>query len=976
MTEVCIRTDPYGALRYGDPDGFSLAQARLLLQSLVALANEDPYFRSEDWGRRAVAGLARSELKSEILDLLKRPDRHAHLSTLVLEALHGSPLAAEIAPELVSLLENESAVYLERYNAAKALLEEKIFVDWAVLLRKLRASGDISSKRPVLEIMGQLDPNGLPSVDIGDALLDYHGVSRYGGPGHVGGSDYLLLKKLSSAQSANVLDRVVARIAAQYTNPHWQMGYYMGRATHDLINIAIAEEPPEPDRLWRWLRLIEHASDLGEDRSRIGSFLNAHADLRRALQRISFSDNEIDGAPWMAIVHHLPKISSALAVTPEDALIYLDEIASRESLSNCDIELWKSLLHINRGLEGFPASIEQASQRGIERHPELQRLWDEITAPPKLDWRKEELRRQEKAHRDKQRRFRKHRQKLAVHRVEITSGAAFGALYNCANAYLDRRADLPHEGGAVARLQEWLGDDLAKAALKGFVRVLSRNDLPTANQISTNHVEGKTYNAEPVLVCGIAELVRTGQPLRIVSREVLKAALAAWWEYPSPQDLEEGLGRQLEAEVFTSDGEIAKFLTTVMEPRIRAGHEHVPKLYELSGDQRYRSVASRLALTWLRAYPLAAPRVQKELLDTAIRFAPREQVQAIVQQRVGALRPDQVALRPLWMAALFLIDFQNSELALAAFCDEDPAHLWALRGVIRSDNGERWLPLSIRQLEFIVERFAQRWPPAALPHGGSWGDENAHDAAEFIRAAIRSVGADSSREASEALDRLTECSAAAGYRDEIRHVRAQQLRLRRDTEYRVPSFGEMKSTLAGGLPSTIDDLKAVTLDAIETTQLYLRQGDTTAWKAFWSKGSPCEENTCRNRLLDLMRGQIPKAIAAIPETQMPDAKRADAAAIYNGMGLPVEIKGQWHNNVWDAPSEQLIELYTKDYRANGRGIYLVLWFGPVAGKNLVSHPDERPRPGKPEELREMLLERLDPSERSRVDIVVLNVSPT
>jgi hypothetical protein len=186
----------------------------------------------------------------------------------------------------------------------------------------------------------------------------------------------------------------------------------------------------------------------------------------------------------------------------------------------------------------------------------------------------------------------------------------------------------------------------------------------------------------------------------------------------------------------------------------------------------------------------------------------------------------------------------------------------------------------------------------------------------------------------------------------------------------------VKSTLSGGLPESIDDLKAVTLDAIDTVQLYLRQGDTTAWKAFWSGGAPCDENTCRDRLLDVMRGHVPKAIAAIPETRMPDAKRADIGMIYNGMGLPVEIKGQWHNDVWNAPSTQLIDLYTKDYRANGRGIYLVLWFGPVAGKNLVSHPEERPRPGSPEELRQMLLDRLDPSERSRIEIVVLNVSPT
>jgi hypothetical protein len=109
---------------------------------------------------------------------------------------------------------------------------------------------------------------------------------------------------------------------------------------------------------------------------------------------------------------------------------------------------------------------------------------------------------------------------------------------------------------------------------------------------------------------------------------------------------------------------------------------------------------------------------------------------------------------------------------------------------------------------------------------------------------------------------------------------------------------------------------------------------------------------------------------------MPDAKRTDIAVIYNGMGLPVEIKGQWHREVWNAPSEQLIELYTKDYRANGRGSYLVLWFGPVAGKNLVAHPDGKLAPSTPQVLYQMLVDRLDPSERSRVDIIVLNVSPT
>jgi len=50
----------------------------------------------------------------------------------------------------------------------------------------------------------------------------------------------------------------------------------------------------------------------------------------------------------------------------------------------------------------------------------------------------------------------------------------------------------------------------------------------------------------------------------------------------------------------------------------------------------------------------------------------------------------------------------------------------------------------------------------------------------------------------------------------------------------------------------------------------------------------------------------------------------------------VEFKGQWHDDVWNASSVQLIEQYTKDWRADGRGIYVVLWFGTVSGKTLTN----------------------------------------
>ena len=107
---------------------------------------------------------------------------------------------------------------------------------------------------------------------------------------------------------------------------------------------------------------------------------------------------------------------------------------------------------------------------------------------------------------------------------------------------------------------------------------------------------------------------------------------------------------------------------------------------------------------------------------------------------------------------------------------------------------------------------------------------------------------------------------------------------------------------------------------------------------------------------------------------MPEQKRADIAAIRNTIGLPVEIKGQWHTDVWDAPCEQLDAKYTHDWHAEGRGVYVVLWFGNVSGKNLPGHPDRLPRPKTPGELSEMLIDRIPETRRPDIDVFVIDVS--
>ena len=107
---------------------------------------------------------------------------------------------------------------------------------------------------------------------------------------------------------------------------------------------------------------------------------------------------------------------------------------------------------------------------------------------------------------------------------------------------------------------------------------------------------------------------------------------------------------------------------------------------------------------------------------------------------------------------------------------------------------------------------------------------------------------------------------------------------------------------------------------------------------------------------------------------MPNQKRADIAAIRGGIGLPVEIKGLWHPEVWNAHLTQLAARYTHDWHAQGRGVYIVLWFGRTPGKNLPRHPEGHAIPTTADHLRQMLLDRLPQAQCDLIDVYVVDIS--
>ena len=176
LARRCIEADPYAVLRYGDAETLSLDLARSLLSALKKLSEVDPYFRAEDWGRHPVSGLLRAELKDEICAIIEPPLRHVQLTSLLLEAIAGTALAAALGEMLIAIMFDRQRYVGERSAAAKALFVGGICSDREAVIRRLLDMKDPDSARLAFETLRRLGLFSVPERTAVDTVLAYFGL--------------------------------------------------------------------------------------------------------------------------------------------------------------------------------------------------------------------------------------------------------------------------------------------------------------------------------------------------------------------------------------------------------------------------------------------------------------------------------------------------------------------------------------------------------------------------------------------------------------------------------------------------------------------------------------------------------------------------------------------------------------------------------------------------------------------------------
>ena len=118
------------------------------------------------------------------------------------------------------------------------------------------------------------------------------------------------------------------------------------------------------------------------------------------------------------------------------------------------------------------------------------------------------------------------------------------------------------------------------------------------------------------------------------------------------------------------------------------------------------------------------------------------------------------------------------------------------------------------------------------------------------------------------------------------------------------------------------------LEALDEAQLRLKGSSPNWCNSFFAGNRHRNEEGCSEELVKLLLA-ISTGVELRVESRLADHKRVDIeCSVGPSIMLPIEVKGQWHDQLWTAADSQLDTLYSNDWRAERRGIYLVLWFGP------------------------------------------------
>jgi len=989
---IFIRNDPYGVLMYGDPAVLSPDNRQLLLSSLEILSHTDPWFRSSDWSDRPLGALSGPDMVEAFQRILFDKDSSFQLRNLVLDSIRNGPPLPQMGADLRKILEDPTAIYRDRIAALYALLRvipdgerEVIEVYRSVLM------DDPSSVHLRAKILSRLYSRHFGPADVVSIFKDILSDTEE----HAVGELWELANSIPTEELPDILDNLCDLQCKKDISVRRPNEFEVESAfSQMLVRFLNSEFSKQTERIWRWLKALHSFNYRGYSGSRkddIRDWLINNQEMVYSIFEIALDEFDYGEKRSRLFLYDFQK-ASMNSIKYEDLLRYAFEILKSKSIINeKDCFLYKMCGQIIFSLEITPRDIFEEFYLFADKHQQLQRIRENCCQWEIEDWRKEDNIRRIEDTRKREKIRKESRANLEKTRESIRAGTHLQNLGFLSRIYFGQFIDVDRELNPVERLRIEIGEDLLIDALEGFSAVIKRTDFPSPIDVASLLAEGRYSTWWYAVLAGMDEAWQKLGSLDIFPGPLLKSALAIAIELRTTQrdgNVERETIREWKDRLFIERPDIVESVFEDMaRVWLKSDKKHISVLPDLVYNEMTKTWRGSLALRLLREYSFPSTENLKYLVIAAT-YDPlchRELIRlAIVNISTHMSVEEEV--RAIWLILGFLLNEKYFLTPLLSYAESRDFVVWNIRDFIneiRVSDSDKPIKLSVNQLEVIIKLAGEKFENVSHPRSGWSGDRNLWDASEFVQRLINLLSAESDLNAYLALKRLLDNVQLKEYHDHLRHARASQAIIRRQAEYFQPSWSETVEVLRGGKPANIADLHALILDCIETFKIEIRLSNTDTYKAFWrcnswgAVESPEIEDICRDRLIELLKQRlIPLGIRAEPEGHMVADKRADIVVLPPpGQKLPLELKRDTHEDLWEACINQLERMYTRDPEAAGYGIYGVFWFGDKRRGRVPRPPEGISPPISAEEL-ETALQSLIPEDKQHcLEAVVIDVSP-
>ncbi|MFJ6326123.1 MULTISPECIES: NACHT domain-containing NTPase [unclassified Rhizobium] len=976
-----VELDPYAVLGNGDPSRLATSSKRRLLQALEKAASMNPGFRRGDYVRKfSVNGFFCNEVAEDVVCLLRRLSVNSPLTDLLLELLVVAGGPTVLVGEVSKILHDVSAAQHTRVWASRALIK-------------------ISGQEPEADFQRLLDEGTAAALGVAVDMVHEAGADAFSDTLFAKFLDVLILHLqpprrirddaiwMASFELKNVLAKFAPqRIALQLDRLTENLACSCGRPNHDCqcrrgVSIVAGRlldryftdivGPHHPQNVWKWIRALwyEHQGD-AKTNAAIRLLVNDDG-LRHYVHRLAFINADSIDTAWdirwsLWDGHH----HSGLLLRSDD-----DRLLTDYAFEINNVHVWAVLWHRprssgeNQGPDERRRRLrEQAAQKPTfaaewarrERRFRLQFAEDRSTKSRRLRRRERKDRQQEL----------QYQAKLFQERELIESGRDWGWVNYFTNRYLSDRASLSDSNGEKVIAENCLKNCLHHLAVPSLAQLAVGRNLRGARA---------AFASTWIHSCEGGALDRIDTPFLLAA--YVEANRSGWMD----ESEFKGFEHELEKRLFKTVSDVEAFARGYIEPGLMGPREGFTHVWWLVRTQLCSTFRSELAREWLWRFPDMPASAQETLFNLAIMTKDRHSLLALIGERaraeawsdgeMAAEANDRHLDRRFWRIRRFFFESEDND----GWDDLrfDPKSIFAIddKAGRLSDGNKGWPGLSAEKIYKILDAFVEEWPEVHLPNTWGTGDPDEQRAYRFLRDEVWRISRDAPDRALPVLDRLIADRRFAGFDEALSTMRAETLKKLALSGFTAPTAREISSLFDVAGVASVEDLRALMVEELENLQDWLRTAETDALETYYRDDLHVDENTARNRVVDVLRHRMTAMnMPIVIEHHMADSNRCDftASAMIEGRRrlLVVEAKGQWHPKLFSAAAEQLNERYATHHDAESQGVYLVFWFGPdVKVADRVGH-DLRTA----SDLRTRIEETMPAELRAFIDVVVLDVS--